>query len=191
MSKKALGPTTQLYPMPALLLAVRTEGKGASVMTVAWAGIVGGQPPMVALEVGARHHTTPFLERERSFTLNVPSASMAVGVDYCGTVSGSRDPDKAVTCGWTLLPSTHITAPMIAECPLSLECRVLKRVEAGTGFFYLAEVLETHADVSVLDARGNVSAGLLNPLVFTPDGFYYALGENLGKAWSIGRGLAR
>ena len=71
MAKKRLGATTDLFPMPALLVAVRTgEGK-ANVLTVAWAGIVGGTPPMMALEIG-KHYSTPFIEREGSFTVNIP-----------------------------------------------------------------------------------------------------------------------
>jgi flavin reductase (DIM6/NTAB) family NADH-FMN oxidoreductase RutF len=175
--------------MPALLLAVRTDGGGANIMTVAWAGIVGGQPPMMALEVGERHFSTPFIDREGSFTVNVPRADMAVGTDYCGSVSGAEDPDKAHTCGWTLAPSSQIASPLIAECPLNMECRVVRKVEAGKAQFYLVEILETHVDEDALDARGRPTAQGLNPLIFTPDVDYYALGERLGKAWEIGRRL--
>jgi len=190
VAKRRIGPSTQLYPMPAVLLAVRTDA-GANIMTVAWVGIVGGDPPMVAVEVGARHYTTPFLEREGSFTLNIPSADMAVGVDYCGSVSGSQDPNKAATCKWTLVPSTRIASPIIAECPVNMECRIAEKQRAGKGLYYLAEILETHVDESALDEQGHPNARGVNPLIFTPDGQYYALGEHLGQAWSIGRALRR
>jgi flavin reductase (DIM6/NTAB) family NADH-FMN oxidoreductase RutF len=189
VGKKQIGPSTQLYPMPALLVAVRTEGERAAILTIAWAGIVAGQPPMMALEIGSRHYSTPFIDREGSFTVNVPRADMAAGVDYCGSVSGTRDPDKAMTCGWTLAPSTQIPSPIIAECPVNMECRVVRRIEAGQGQFYLVEILETHVEEQALDDRGHPTAQGINPLIFTPDGEYYALGAHLGKAWQIGRQL--
>ena len=190
MAKRRLGATTDLFPMPALLVAVRTgEGK-ANVLTVAWAGIVGGTPPMMALEIG-KHYSTPFIEREGSFTVNIPRSSQVVEADYCGLVSGHEDPDKPRTCGWTMLPSTRISSPLIAECPLNLECRVLRKIEAGKGSFYLVEILETHVDEDALRADGTVDAAALDPLIFTPDGGYYRLGKLVGRGWDSGKVLRR
>ncbi|MCD6519344.1 MAG: flavin reductase family protein [Anaerolineae bacterium] len=188
--KKRLGPTTDLMPMPALLVAVRTGEDEANVLTVAWAGIVGGQPPMMALEIGSGHYSTPFIEREGNFTVNVPASTQVVGVDYCGMVSGREDPTKAATCGWTFLPSTKISSPLIAECPLNFECQVVRKVEASQGAFYLVEILETHVDEKVLK-ENKIDALLVDPLIFTPDGKYYRLGECLGKAWDVGKVLKK
>lgn len=190
MAKKALGPSTSLFPMPALLVAVATGEGSANVMTVAWAGIVGGSPPMMALEIGQSHYSTPFIEREGNFTVNVPRSDMATPADYCGIVSGSKDPDKPGTCGWTMLPATRISSPLIAECPLNFECRVVRKVEAGGAAFYLAEILETHADAEALDDKGEIDASRLDPLIFTPDGWYYRLGERVAKAFSVGKELS-
>ena len=191
MAKKPLGPSTSLFPMPALLVVVKTGPQSANVLTVAWAGIVAGDPPMMALEIGQNHYSTPFIEREGSFTVNVPRADMAVPVDYCGLVSGSRDPNKPATCGWTLLPATHIGSPLIAECPLNFECRIERKVEAGAGYFYLVEILETHADEAILDDEGDIVAGRLDPLIFTADGWYHRLGERMAQAFSAGKTLQR
>ncbi len=191
MAKRLLGPSTSLFPMPALLVAVRTGEGSANVMTVAWAGIVGGNPPMMALEIGQSHYSTPFIEREGNFTVNVPRSDMATPADYCGIVSGSKDPNKPGTCGWTMLPSTRISSPLIAECPLNFECRVVRKVEAGDAAFYLAEILETHADTEALDDKGEIDAQRLDPLIFTPDGWYYRLGERVAKAFSVGKELSR
>ena len=193
MAKVAIGPSTSLFPMPALLVAVKTGEDAANVLTVAWAGIVGGNPPMMALEIGASHYSTPFIDREGNFTVNVPRSSQAVPTDYCGLVSGKKDPRKPVTCGWTMVPSTRISSPLIVECPLNLECRVLRKVQAGKGFFYLAEIVETHVEDDVLTGtpRVDIDARLLDPLVFTPDGYYYRLGGRVAKAWDAGKVLRR
>jgi flavin reductase (DIM6/NTAB) family NADH-FMN oxidoreductase RutF len=191
MAKKRLGPTTNLFPMPAVLVAVKTGERTANILTVAWCGIVGGNPPMIALEIGANHYSTPFIEREGCFTVNVPRSSQAVGVDYCGMVSGTSDPNKPATCGWTMAPASKISAPLIAECPLNLECRIVKIVDTGMGMFYLAEILETHVDEAALAGPKKINAGALDPLIFTPDGFYYKLGERVARAWDAGKALKK
>lgn len=197
MRKRQLGPTTNLLPMPALLVAVRTgvDQSGAAmanVLTVAWAGVVCGSPPVLALEIGQKHYSTPHIAREGNFTVNVPRSGQYVGVDYCGLVSGREDGNKIATCGWSLAPSTRISSPLIVECPLNLECHVLRLVEVGSGgVFYLAEVIETHVDEEALGAGGKLDAGLLDPLIFTPDGQYHRLGERLGGAWQAGKALRK
>jgi flavin reductase (DIM6/NTAB) family NADH-FMN oxidoreductase RutF len=177
--------------MPALLVAVKTGEDTANIVTIAWAGIVGGNPPMMALDIAQSHYSAPFIDKEGNFTVNVPSGKQAVETDYCGIVSGRQDPNKPATCGWTMVPSTQISSPMIAECPLNFECRVVRKLEAGASKFYLAEILETHVDESALDANGKIDAVALDPLIFTPDGQYFRLGERVAKAFSVGKTLRR
>jgi flavin reductase (DIM6/NTAB) family NADH-FMN oxidoreductase RutF len=191
MAKKRFGPTTDLFPMPALLVAVRTGVDSANIVTVAWAGVVGDEPPMLALDIAESHYSTPFIEREGNFSVNIPSAAQAVEADYCGIVSGSEDPEKAKTCGFTLLPATQISSPLLAECPLNFECRVAGHAQAGATRFILAEILETHIDETALDSRGKVKAEALDPLIFTPDGAYFRLGERVARAFSVGKKLRR
>ena len=190
MAKVRLGPTTNLYPMPAMLVAVRTGEGSASVLTIAWGGIVGA-PPLIALRIGGMHYSSPFIDREGNFTVNIPRSTQAVEADYCGLVSGKDDPDKVGTCGWTLLPSTQISSPLIAECPLNFECRVVERIEKGKGAIYLAEILETHVDEEALVGDKEIDACALDPLIFTPDGHYHKLGERVAKAWDAGKALKK
>jgi flavin reductase (DIM6/NTAB) family NADH-FMN oxidoreductase RutF len=177
--------------MPTLLVAVRTGEGSANVLTIAWAGIVGGSPPMMALEIAPNHYSTPFIEREGNFTANIPRSTQAVEADYCGLVSGRKDPDKAGTCGFTLVPSTNISSPLIAECPLNMECRLLRRVEAGKGSFFLAEILETHVDEAALDEAGQIDALRLDPLIFGANAQYYRLGGRVAKAFEVGKALRK
>lgn len=189
MVKKRLGPTTSLYPMPVLLVAVRTGEATANIVTVAWAGIVGGEPPLLALDIAASHFSTPFIEREGCFTANVPDSAHAVEADYCGVVSGRTDPDKARTCGFHLVPAAVVSAPLIAECPLNFECRLLKRVETGSGSFLLAEIVETHVDESAIGSGGSIDALKLDPLVLAAEGQYHRLGERVARAFDAGKAL--
>ncbi len=191
MTKKRLGPTTSLFPMPALLVAVKTGEGTANIVTIAWAGIVGDGPPKMALEIAASHYSTPFIEREGNFTVNIPRSSQAVQADYCGIVSGRKDPAKPATCGFTMVPSTQVSSPLIAECPLNMECRVLHKVDAGKSNVYLVEILETHVDEAALDEKGEVDALKLDPLIFGADEQYYRLGGRVAKAFSVGKALKK
>lgn len=189
MAKRRLGPTTHLFPMPTMLVAVKTGEDSANILTIAWGGIVGGNPPMLALDIGANHYSTPFIEREGNFSVNIPSSAQVVGADYCGMVSGFKDPNKPRTCGWTMIPATQISSPLIAECPLNFECRVVGKLAAGQSHFYLAEILETHVDEAALADEETISAVALDPLIFTPDGYYHSLGPRVGKGWDAGKAL--
>ncbi len=191
MAKKRLGPSTNLFPMPTLLVAVRTGEGTANILAVAWAGIVGDNPPKMALEIGANHFSTPHIEREGNFTVNIPRSTQAMQADYCGVVSGRKDPDKPRTCGWTMVPSDHISSPMIAECPLNLECRVMHKLDAGRSNVYLVEILETHVDEEALNAKGEPDGLKLDPLVFGADSQYYRLAGPVAKAFSVGKRLKK
>jgi flavin reductase (DIM6/NTAB) family NADH-FMN oxidoreductase RutF/ribosomal protein S18 acetylase RimI-like enzyme len=187
--KRHLGPTTWLYPMPTLLVAVRTGPDSANVLTIAWGGIASGNPPTIALGIGAMHHSASIIDQVGDFTVNVPRSIQVAEVDYCGTVSGAQDPDKPTTCGWTMLPSTHVSSPYIAECPINLECRVVETIVRSTNATYLAEILATHVDEELLNARGRVDALLLDPLIWTPDGNYYRLGAIVGREYEMHEAL--
>ncbi len=189
MSKRLLGPITTLFPMPTLLLVVKTGEETANVMTVAWAGIIGSGPVMMAVRIGGFHYSAPFIDREMNFTMNVPSSRLVAAVDYCGTASGHDDPNKIGTCGWTLLPSRHVSSPIIAECPLNFECRVVHRQPMGKGAIYLAEVLETHVDEEILTGTKEINAVTLDPVIYAPDRNYYRLGERIGREHQVGRAL--
>jgi flavin reductase (DIM6/NTAB) family NADH-FMN oxidoreductase RutF len=191
MAKKLLGPTTRLFPMPTLLVCVRTGEKTANILTIAWGGIVNGSPPLISLAVAKNHYSTPYIRKEGNFSVNIPNSKQDVEADYCGIVSGTEDPDKAATCGFTLAPSTKIASPIIAECPMNFECKLYREIDFGSLYLFLGEVVETHVEESVLDARGRIITEKLDPLVFLPNSEYRRVGEFVSKAFSVGKKLTK
>ncbi len=191
MVKRQIGPSTRLFPMPTLLVAVKTGDKSANILTIAWGSIATGSPPIIGIAVGKRHYSTPFLQKERNFTVNIPDTKHDVEADYCGIVSGTEDPDKAATCGFTLLPATKISSPLIAECPLNFECRTYQEIDFKTSILFLGEVVETHVDESILDERGRIITEKLDPLVFLPNGEYRKIGDFVSKPFSVGKKLSK
>lgn len=187
--KRRLGPSANLYPMPCPLVVGGTLGH-AGALPVAWIGIGSGTPPSVAMAVRGSRNTLSLVRENGSFTVNVPRAGDAATVDYFGLVSG-RDRDKFADTGWTLEPAAVVEAPLVAECPYALECRVTREVDAGEYVLVVGEIVETHADESVLGEDGKVDVAALDPLVYIPGAREYRrLGEKVADAFAAGRALA-
>ncbi len=191
MNKRQIGPSTMLFPMPTLLVAVKTGDDSANILTIAWGGVLCGRPPIIGISVSKNHYSTPFLQKERNFTVNLPSCRQDVQADYCGVVSGAKDPHKAATCGLTLLPSKKVSSPLIAECPINLECTTYREIEFSSSILFMGEVVETHLDDAILDERGRIVTERLDPLVFMRNIEYRRVGEFVSKPFSVGRQLAK
>ena len=171
--------STQLAPVPAVLVGT---GDGRlhpwNVLTVAWAGTLASDPPVVGIGVRRSRFSFGQLEKLGAFTVNLPSADMAETVDYCGVVSG-RDTDKFAVRHLTALPASKVTAPVVAECPLSLECRVIRSVDLESHVLFLGQVEAVQVTSALIDAKGHLDLARANLLAYA-HGNYYSLGECLG-----------
>lgn len=107
-----------------LLVTSSPTGK-PNAMTIGWgsAGIIWGKPVFVVL-VRPSRYTFECLERTPEFTVNVPTPDMQKVTAFCGTRSG-RDVDKFAHLGLRAIPSEHVAPPIIAQCALHYECRVV------------------------------------------------------------------
>jgi flavin reductase (DIM6/NTAB) family NADH-FMN oxidoreductase RutF len=183
-NKTKLGAGTYLYPMSAVLLGAKINGK-PNFATIAYCGMVQHQPPLVAFGSGKGHYSNEGIKKARSFSLNIPSAAMAKVTDYCGLVSGqTTDKSKLFNVFYGVLRN----APMIEECPLSLECKFVAALDlGGTNEVFIGEVVETYAEESVLSG-GMPDIRKLDPLVFSMhENQYFKVGDAVGAAWSIGK----
>lgn len=185
MEKTTIGPSTMLFPMPAVLVGAEVNGK-ANFMTVAWCGIAAMKPPAITVGIRRQRHTLKGIIEHKSFSVNIPSADMVKEVDYCGMYSGSTR-DKS-SCFSTF--NGNITnAPLIAQCPINLECRVIHELDLGSHFLVVGEIVETHVDRQCMDENGKlVIPSKVDPLIYTPfTKVYQRLGEVVGKAFQEGK----
>jgi flavin reductase (DIM6/NTAB) family NADH-FMN oxidoreductase RutF len=185
MDKVKIGPSTFLFPMPAVLVGTEVEGR-ANFMTVAWCGIACHEPPAVAVAIRRQRYTMEGISTHGAFSVNVPRADMAKIVDYCGIHSG-RHKDKSGIFGVTsgALPGV----PLIDECPLCLECRVIHRLDLGSHALVVGEIIETYVSPECLMGK-TIDPAKLDPLVYTPGvQVYQRLGEVVGKAFHDGRDI--
>lgn len=177
MSKVTRKPQPWLYPAPAVLVSSQSTGP-ANIITLAWAGIACSNPVIISLGIRPERHSYGIIKESGEFVVNMPKASQMELVDHCGVVSGSEH-DKFKECNFTQLPGQQIKVPIIAECPVNLECRVTQIIPLGTHHLFLGEVVLAHFSEEYMpDGRFDLS--LADPLAY---GFsrYFRLGEPLGQ----------
>ncbi len=181
--KTELGAKNCLYPMPTTLIGATVDGS-PNFITIAHVGIM--DLGDVSLGMAKTHHTNHGIKDHKTFSVNVPSTAQIKETDYCGLVSGKRANKAGL---FDVFYGTLKTAPMIAECPINMECRLVKTVDFPKHDVFVGEITSTYADDSVL-TDGAVDFAKVQPILFTmPDQGYWKLGERFAKAWSIGKDL--
>ena len=176
--KQIWKPGNMIYPVPAVLVTVPTpDGKG-NILTIAWTGTICTNPAMTYISVRPERYSYPFLRESGEFVINLTNEKLVRAADYCGVCSG-RDVDKFAECHLTREAAEHVSAPMIAESPVNIECRVREIHEYGSHHMFVADVLAVHADEQYMNENGRFDLGLANLITYS-HGEYYSLGKKLG-----------
>jgi flavin reductase (DIM6/NTAB) family NADH-FMN oxidoreductase RutF len=171
-------PGNFLYPVPCVMVSCASEGKRPNIITVAWAGTICSEPPMLSISVRRERYSYEMIKESGEFAVNLTNRRLARAADYCGCRSG-KDVDKFEECHLTAVPCSHIHAPMIGEAPVSIECKVTGIIPLGSHDMFLAEIVGVNVDQKYLDHRGTFhmeNAGL----IAYSHGKYYELGKVLG-----------
>ena len=172
-------PGNFLYPVPPVMVSCGAEGEKPNIITVAWAGTVCSDPPMVSISVLKERYSYEIIKRTKEFVINLPDRSMARACDYCGCTSGAKT-DKFADTGLTKGKSLTVGAPTIEEAPVSIECAVKKILPLGSHDMVLAEVKAVQADSRYMDERGSFHMEEADLIAYS-HGRYYALGKMLGS----------
>lgn len=180
--RKNFGAKSWLYPMPVLIVGTYGEGGAPNAMNAAWGGIYDTNQVMVCL--ADDHKTTENIKKNGAFTLSFATADTVAACDYVGIVSGNDVPDKFTRAGFTAERSAFVNAPVIAELPMCVECRLIKFNEDGV---CIGEIVNISADERVL-TDGAPDAAKLRPISYDPvTHVYLALGERVGQAFFDGK----
>lgn len=155
------------------------------MLTIAWTGTVCTNPPMCYISVRKERHSYDLIRRTGEFAINLTTEAMARATDWCGVRSG-RDNNKWEATGLTPMENEYISAPVIAESPLSICCKVRQVIELGSHDMFLADVVGILADSRYIDPEtGKFSLDKAHPIVYS-HGEYYTLGELVGHfGWSV------
>lgn len=185
MSKINIGKNAFLYPMPIVLVGTRVEAK-VNFMAVAWTSRVNYKPPMIAVCINKAHYTASGIKETGEFSVNIPSKNMVERTDYCGIVSG-KTIDKSHL--FEVFYGELQAAPMIMDCPLNMECKLAQTVDLPSNYLFVGEIAAAHSeDRFMTDGQPDIKK--IDPIVLTmPDNNYWTVGEQVAKAWSIGKKL--
>lgn len=179
MAKTVWRGGNMLYPVPAVMVSTADRDGRSNIITVAWAGTVCSNPPMVSISVMPRRFSHALLCDSREFVINLTSRKLQYACDWCGVRSGA-EVDKWQEMKLTPEPAATLSyAPLIAESPVNLECKVTKIEKLGSHDLFLAEITAVQVDDALLDTSGKLDLARADLTAYS-HGEYYALGEKLG-----------
>ena len=178
-------PGTMIYPLPAVLVSCGSTPEEYNIVTIAWTGTICTNPPMCYISVRPERHSYDIIKRNMEFVINLTTEDMAFATDWCGVRSG-KDYNKFEEMKLTPGTAKAVSAPIIEESPLCIECRVKEIVSLGSHDMFIADVLNVKADQKYMNAEtGKFELSDADPLVDLHGG-YYGLGKKVGKfGWSV------
>ncbi|MBO5347421.1 MAG: flavin reductase family protein [Lachnospiraceae bacterium] len=178
MGKETWKPGNMLYPLPVVMVSVADKAGNHNIITIAWAGTICSNPPMVSISVRPERHSYKMLKETGEFVINLTTKDLVYATDYCGVKSG-RDVDKFKEMNLTALPGEKVKTPLIAESPVNLECKVTEVIPLGSHDMFLAEVVAVHVDDKYMDKCGKFHLEQAEPIVYS-HGAYLETGKQLG-----------
>lgn len=167
-----------LYPLPPVMVSCGALER-SNIITAAWTGTVNSEPPMIYVSVRPERHSYAMIKESGEFVINLTTERLARAADLCGVKSG-REVQKFRLCRLTPIQASSVAAPLIAESPVNIECRVEQRLALGSHDMFLAKVVAVNVDEALLDAKGVLHLERAG-LVAYVHGRYRALGRELGK----------
>lgn len=186
-----MGVKNLLYPYLPVLVGANVNGK-PNYITI---GLVGWLCyDAMSVCVGHKQYSNAGIKENGTFSINQPTVGMVKQLDYCGIYSG-RKVDKS-----TLFDNFYgelQTAPMIEQCPVNIECRVVHIMERSIHTVFIGEVAAIYLEEQYL-TDGVLDISKLDPVFYAPDkkqgkdsGSYWELGKYLARAWEVGKELKK
>lgn len=184
--RKNLGAKPYLYPQPVLVIGTYNEDGTPNAMVAAWGSV--SDMNQVAIYVANSHKTMDNIKARKCFTVSMATAANIKEIDFLGIASGHKVADKFAKSGLTAIKSENVDAPIIAELPLTLECKMVSYAEEPE--LLLGEVVNVTADESILDDAGKIDVKKLNPICYaTATHEYFSIGEKVGNAFKDGKSI--
>ena len=178
MAKELWKPGAMISPVPPTLVSCGTLDS-PNVLTVAWTGIINSQPPMTYISLRPERYSYGLIKDSGEFVINLATEKLVTAADFCGVRSG-RNIDKFEKMNLTAIPATQVTAPMIDESPVCIECRVKDIVKLGSHDMFIADIVAVNVDESAYNGAGKIDFVKCGLLAYA-HGEYFTLGKRLGK----------
>ncbi len=154
------------------------EGERANIITIAWTGIINTHPPKTYISVRPSRHSYGLIKESGEFVINLTSSKLVRAADFCGIHTG-RKINKFERCGLHTEEASEVKCPLLAESPMSLECRVTDVIELGSHHMFLADIVAVDVDEALLDKEGKLRLDQAELAAFA-HGEYFELGKKIG-----------
>lgn len=167
-----------LYPAPAVLVSCGDNPDNFNLITIAWAGNICTSPAMTYISIRPSRYSYAIIKKTREFVINLTTNKLAFATDFCGVTSG-RKINKFERLNLTPAKASKVSAPLIEQSPVNIECRVSEIFHLGSHDMFIAKVLSIHADERYIDKKGALHLEWSDPICFS-HGKYYTLGKQVG-----------
>ena len=171
-------PGPLLAPVPAVMVSCGTMEK-PNIITIAWTGIINSDPPMTYVSVKPERGSHDIIEKSGEFVINLVNEPLAKAMDFCGVRSG-RAVDKFESQGLTRVEADTVSAPLIDESPVNIECRVKDIIRLPSHDMFMAEITAVHIDDKYIDENGAYDFGAMGLVAFNHGKYYKLEAEELG-----------
>jgi flavin reductase (DIM6/NTAB) family NADH-FMN oxidoreductase RutF len=171
-------PGTMVYPVPAVMVSCGDAKDNYNIITIAWTGTICSEPAMTYISVRPSRHSHAIIKRTGEFVINLTTKNLLLATDWCGVKSG-KDNNKFAKMKLTPVKGQKVSAPIIKESPVNIECRVKEIKPLGSHDMFLAEVLCIQADKKFIDKKGAFNLAAAEPVCYS-HGKYFATGKELG-----------
>ena len=178
MGRKIWKAGTFEYPLPAVMVSCGTIEK-SNIITVAWTGILNTNPAMVYISVRPTRYSYNLIKESKEFVINLTNRQLAYATDWCGVRSGEKY-DKFKEMKLHKEKAKFVSAPLIKESPVSIECKVKDIIKFGSHDMFVAEVLSIDADEKYIDEKGAFDISKCDLIAYA-NGGYYPLRKKIGK----------
>lgn len=180
MSKILWKPGTMIYPLPAVMVSCGLRPEEYNIITISWTGTICTDPAMCYISVRPGRHSYNIIKKNGEFVINLTTKALAFATDWCGVKSG-KDINKFTEMGLTPVPASKVSAPLIKESPVNIECIVKEIKELGSHHMFISEVVAVNAEQDYIDEKTGLF--MLNnavPICYS-HGKYYETGNLIGK----------
>ena len=150
----------------------------SNIITVAWTGITNTVPPKTYISVRPSRYSYNLIKESGEFVINLTTSELIKRADYCGIYTGAKV-DKFAKCGLDKVEASEVACPIIAQSPLSLECKVTDIIELGSHHMFMADIVAVDVDDSLVDAKGKLHLERAGLAAFA-HGEYFELGKKIG-----------
>jgi flavin reductase (DIM6/NTAB) family NADH-FMN oxidoreductase RutF len=155
MVKKEANKRNCLQPMPKVLVSCRGRDGKNNALAVAYCGNCSFDPPMVMVGIVPSRYSHHLIKETGCFVVNLVPKRMKETFNYLGSHSG-RDEDKLEKIGVNLAEAVKINAPILADFPVNIECKVVDSVMTGSHEMFIGKVEYVHINQEYLNEQGNI-----------------------------------